>query len=110
MAASAHPDMITEAVNYSIYFGDVVLVRFYLRDVTVLGAWSGPVDLKLHPHALAPIANLPVKRVIGARHVIANLTLDIGKVVFDYLAFAQASCTARKSNDYGFELALYCGL
>jgi acetoacetate decarboxylase len=85
-------------------------VRFYLRDVTVLGAWSGPVDLKLHPHALAPIANLPVKRVIGARHVIANLTLDIGKVVFDYLAFAQASCTARKSNDYGFELALYCGL
>src|ERR1700761_2293932 len=62
------------------------LVRFYLRDVTVLGAWSGPAALELHPHALAPIADLPVKRVVGARHVIANLTLDVGEVAFDYLA------------------------
>jgi acetoacetate decarboxylase len=35
---------------------------------------------------LAPVAALPVKRVVGARHVIANLTLDIGEVAFDYLA------------------------
>jgi acetoacetate decarboxylase len=65
------------------------LVRFYLRDVTVLGAWGGPAALELHPHALAPIADLPVKRVVGARHVIANLTLDIGEVAFDYLAPAE---------------------
>ncbi|WP_158903836.1 acetoacetate decarboxylase [Burkholderia sp. L27(2015)] len=62
------------------------LVRFYLRDVTVLGAWSGPAALELHSHALAPIADLPVRRVVGARHVIANLTLDVGEVAFDYLA------------------------
>jgi acetoacetate decarboxylase len=62
------------------------LVRFYLRDVTVLGAWSGPAALELHPHALAPVAELPVKRVVDARHVIANLTLDVGEVAFDYLA------------------------
>lgn len=62
------------------------LVRFYLRDVTVLGAWSGPAALELHPHALAPVADLPVKRVVDARHVIANLTLDVGEVAFDYLA------------------------
>jgi acetoacetate decarboxylase len=62
------------------------LVRFFLRDVTVLGAWSGPAALELRPHALAPIADLPVRRVIGARHLIADLTLDIGEVVFDYLA------------------------
>jgi acetoacetate decarboxylase len=37
-------------------------------------------------HALAPVADLPVKRVVAARHVIANLTLDIGEVAFDYLA------------------------
>ncbi|MEW6341268.1 MAG: acetoacetate decarboxylase [Paraburkholderia sp.] len=62
------------------------LVRFFLRDVSVLGAWSGPAALELHPHALAPVADLPVKRVVGARHVIANLTLDIGEVALDYLA------------------------
>jgi acetoacetate decarboxylase len=62
------------------------LVRFYLRDVTVLGAWSGPSALELRPHALAPVADLPVKHVVGARHVIANLTLDLGEVAFDYLA------------------------
>lgn len=62
------------------------LVRFYLRDVTVLGAWSGPAALELRPHALAPLADLPVKRVVDARHVIANLTLDVGEVAFDYLA------------------------
>jgi len=66
------------------------LVCFYLRDVTVLGAWEGPAALELHPHALAPVADLPVRRIVGARHVIANLTLDIGEVAFDYLAPAPA--------------------
>jgi acetoacetate decarboxylase len=62
------------------------LVRFFLRDVTVLGAWEGPAALELHAHALAPVADLPVKRVVGARHIISNLTLDVGEVVYDYLA------------------------
>jgi acetoacetate decarboxylase len=66
------------------------LVRFFLRDVTVLGAWEGPAALELHAHALAPVADLPVKRIVGARHVIANLTLDIGEVAYDYLAPADA--------------------
>lgn len=66
------------------------LVRFYLRDVSVLGAWEGPAALDLHAHALAPVADLPVKRVVSARHVIANLTLDIGEVAYDYLAPAEA--------------------
>ncbi|HEV3429053.1 MAG TPA: acetoacetate decarboxylase [Paraburkholderia sp.] len=77
------------------------LVRFYLRDVTVLGAWSGPAAIELHPHALAPVADLPVRRVVGARHVIANLTLDIGEVAFDYLAdtAATADKPARQSDE-----------
>ncbi|WMD22934.1 acetoacetate decarboxylase [Achromobacter seleniivolatilans] len=61
------------------------LVRFYLQDVTVHGAWSGPSSLALFPHALAPVADLPVLEVIGARHIVANLTLALGEVVFDYL-------------------------
>jgi acetoacetate decarboxylase len=62
------------------------LVRFFLRDVQVTGAWEGPAALELHPHALASVADLPVRKVIGARHVVANLTLDVGEVAHDYLA------------------------
>lgn len=62
------------------------LVRFFLRDVTVHGAWSGPAALALVPHALAPVAALPVRRVVKARHLLADLTLDVGEVAFDYLA------------------------
>ncbi|WP_081085605.1 acetoacetate decarboxylase [Burkholderia cepacia] len=65
------------------------LVRFFLRGVDVIGAWEGPAALELRPHALASVADLPVRKVIGARHVIANLTLDIGEVVHDYLAPAE---------------------
>jgi len=66
------------------------LVRFFLRDVDVIGAWEGPAALELHPHALASVADLPIRKVIGARHVIANLTLDIGEVAYDYLAPAES--------------------
>ena len=62
------------------------LVEYYLEDVTVKGAWAGPAALSLAPHALAPIAELPVLEVIGATHLVADLTLGLGKVVHDYLA------------------------
>jgi len=35
---------------------------------------------------LAPIANLPVRDVISATHLIADLTLGLGEVVHDYLS------------------------
>lgn len=62
------------------------LVRYHMIDVTVKGAWSGPASLELHPHALAPVADLPVKRVVSALHFIADMTLDLGTVAHDYLA------------------------
>ena len=61
------------------------LVDYRLEDVTVKGAWSGPAALDLHPHALAPVAELPVREIISAAHIIADLTLGLGKVVHDYL-------------------------
>ncbi len=61
------------------------LVRYFLQDVTVKGAWSGPAALSLFPHALAPVAELPVLEVVEARHILADLTLGMGEVVFDYL-------------------------
>jgi len=62
------------------------LVRYYLRDLAFKGAWTGPGALTLYPHALAPIAELPVREVISCVHLIADLTLGLGEVVHDYLA------------------------
>ncbi|CAH1673255.1 acetoacetate decarboxylase [Chelatococcus asaccharovorans] len=61
------------------------IVEYYLEDVTIKGAWSGPAALALQPHALAPVAELPVLEVISALHIVADLTLGLGKVVHDYL-------------------------
>ena len=61
------------------------LVEYYLENLIVKGAWSGPAELSLTPHALAPAAHLPVRKVISAVHVLTDLTLPYGKVVFDYL-------------------------
>ncbi len=62
------------------------LVEFALEDVRLQGAWTGPGALALFPHALAPVAELPVLEVVSALHIKADLTLGLGKVVFDYLA------------------------
>lgn len=62
------------------------LVRYRLGDITVKGAWTGPAALELHPHALAPVADLPVLEVVSATHILADLTLELGTVVHDYLA------------------------
>jgi acetoacetate decarboxylase len=61
------------------------LVRYYLEDLTVKGAWAGPAALELHHHALAPVAQLPVLEVLSGVHILTDLTLGLGEVVHDYL-------------------------
>lgn len=61
------------------------LVQYNLRDVTVKGAWTGPAALQLFHHALAPVASLPVKRIVSCVHFTSDLTLPYGKVAHDYL-------------------------
>ena len=61
------------------------LVEYRLEDIELKGAWVGPGALDLHAHALAPVAELPVLEVLSATHIIADLTLGLGKVVHDYL-------------------------
>ena len=62
------------------------LVEYDLQDLVVKGAWSGPAALELHPHALAPLTDLPVLEVISAVHILTDLTLGLGRVAHDYLA------------------------
>jgi acetoacetate decarboxylase len=61
------------------------LVEYRLEDVAIRGAWTGPAALHLSPHALAPVAELPVLEIVSAIHILADLTLGLGKVVHDYL-------------------------
>lgn len=61
------------------------LVQYELQDVTVKGAWSGPAALELFQHALAPVSGLPVLEVVSGVHILADLTLGMGRVVHDYL-------------------------
>jgi acetoacetate decarboxylase len=61
------------------------LVRFYMEDVTLKGAWAGPAAIQLFEHAMCDVARLPVRDVVSATHYITDLTLGLGEVVFDYL-------------------------
>jgi acetoacetate decarboxylase len=61
------------------------LVRYHLTDVVLKGAWTGPAALDLRPHVMANVAALPVREVVSALHLVADLTLDLGTVVHDYM-------------------------
>jgi acetoacetate decarboxylase len=62
------------------------IVRFHLGDILLKGAWTGPAALELHPDALAARSDLPVLELISGVHLVADLTLNLGEVVHDYLA------------------------
>jgi len=87
LAALAAPNFLLKIIPHVDGTARICeLVRYYTTQVTLKGAWTGPGSLELHPHALAPVADLPVLKIVSARHFIADLTLDPGEVVYDYLA------------------------
>jgi acetoacetate decarboxylase len=60
--------------------------RAFASWCATLGAWEGPAALELFHHALAPVATLPVLEVVSGVHILSDLTLGLGTVVYDYLA------------------------
>ena len=64
--------------------GIAQLVAYNLTEITVKGAWTG-ARLHLVPHVNAPVADLPVGKVLGGSHFVLNLTLPYGRVLYDYL-------------------------
>ena len=80
------------------------LVAINLTDIVVKGSWIGPGRLHLVPHVNAPVADFPVRRVIGAHHFLADLTLPFGRVVHDYNKEAeQLAATVSRPNRRGGE-------
>jgi acetoacetate decarboxylase len=75
------------------------LVEYHLEDIQVKGVWTGPGALSLHAHALAPVAELPVLEVVSSTHLVADLTLGLGKVMYDYLADTSERFDAARTND-----------
>jgi acetoacetate decarboxylase len=72
-------------------------VEYYLEDIQIKGAWTGPAALSLNAHALAPVAELPVLEVVSAVHILADLTLGLGEVVHDYLAEQSATAQPKRA-------------
>jgi acetoacetate decarboxylase len=61
------------------------LVAYELAEIEVKGSWISPARLHLVPHVNAPVADLPVRRIVGGKHFVADLTLPHGRVLHDYL-------------------------
>jgi acetoacetate decarboxylase len=57
------------------------LVAYNLTEIINQGSWLGPGRLHLVPHVDAPVADFPVRKIIGAHHFVADLTLPYGRVV-----------------------------
>jgi acetoacetate decarboxylase len=62
----------------------VQLVKYGVEDLVVKEAWSGPAGLALFDHVHAPMARLPVRKVLKGYHIIVDMTLSWGTVVYDY--------------------------
>ncbi|HEY8068471.1 MAG TPA: acetoacetate decarboxylase [Burkholderiales bacterium] len=87
LAALAAPNFLLKIIPHVDGSARICeLVRYYTTEVALKGAWTAPGSLELHPHALAPVAELPVLKVESALHFIADLTLGLGEVVYDYLS------------------------
>lgn len=74
------PDVATQGLRAAH------LMRTEIADITVTEAWTGPARLQLFAHAMAPMADLPVRGIVSASHIVANLTLAPVRPVYDYLA------------------------
>ncbi len=60
------------------------LVRTQIDTITVKGAWTSPARLQLFEHVDAPLADLPVREIVSASHIITDLVLPVSEMVHDY--------------------------
>ena len=58
------------------------LVKFGYEDVVVKEAYTGPGALELHPHAMAPLAQLPVREIVSVTHTVSDVTLQTVREAF----------------------------
>jgi acetoacetate decarboxylase len=71
------------------------LVRTEITNISVKGAWRGPARLQLFEHVLAPLADLPVREIVSATHILTDLTLSPATVIYDYLTDSAPSAGSK---------------
>ena len=62
------------------------LAQTQITDLSVKWAYQGPARLHLVDHVLAPLADLPVREVVQASHIMTDLRLAPWTQAHDYLA------------------------
>ena len=87
--SAAEPEVVIGELDGPVGYAIAQLVAYNLCDITIKGGWLSPARLHLIPHANAPVADLPVRRIVEGRHFIADLSLPYGRVLHDYLAADQ---------------------
>lgn len=61
------------------------LVRAGVVDLVIKEAWTGPARLQLLHHVGAPLADLPVREIVSASHIVTDLALTRAVPVHNYL-------------------------
>jgi acetoacetate decarboxylase len=77
----------TSALGDYTECGQVIQVRFDQEKGEYLHAMY-LARLELYAHALAPMADFPVREIVGVSHILTDLTLARAKPCYDYLARA----------------------
>lgn len=71
-------------INGTPAIAQLVAVKF--ENVALKGAWTGQARLELVHAVNCPLADLPVRQVVGGLHMVTDMTLPYGRVIHDYLA------------------------
>lgn len=66
-------------------FDVLQLIGYRLEDIRLKSAHTGEARLHLIPHVNAPVADLPVRKVVSGLHFLADIVLPFGQVLHDYL-------------------------
>lgn len=61
------------------------LIRTQTSDVEILEGWTGDARLQLFDHVMAPMNDLPVREIVGAYHILTNLSLGRASMIYNYL-------------------------
>lgn len=70
------------------YQGELIiseLTRSQITDLEIKEAYRGPARLQLFEHVMAPLADFPVRKIVDAQHIIADLRLGGPAKLYDYL-------------------------
>ncbi|OHO68041.1 acetoacetate decarboxylase [Staphylococcus sp. HMSC036D05] len=61
------------------------LTRSQITDIQLKRAYRSPARLQLFEHVMAPLADFPVRKIVDAQHIIADLSLGQPEPIYDYL-------------------------